>query len=131
MFETRAEAAGWLIAIVGVCIMGFMAFHGPFHLVKPTAAETSSFAPVHVKILNDHQTVGRYQPSNITVHLGQTVVFTNMSSVDHTATAKDDSFNSGNIAIGASYSFAPSKVGQFPVICSYHPLMKAVLNVLR
>jgi plastocyanin len=47
----------------------------------------------------------------------------------HTATADDGTFDSGNIAAEASWTYTASKPGEYAYICTYHPTMKAKLIV--
>jgi plastocyanin len=66
----------------------------------------------------------------LTVKPSAEVTVNNKDTVAHTATAKDKSFDSGNIDAGASGKFtAPSKAGSYPIICKYHPRMAATLIV--
>ena len=130
MFDSKNEAIGWVVAIVGVAIMGILVWgasnnQGPFHRVNKAHAK-SAFAPAHVKINSDPKTIGAYAPSSITVHPGQDVVFTNDSNNVHTVTArKDNSFDSKDINTGGnSWTLvAPSKPGTYAYYCVYHPLM--------
>lgn len=34
MFFTPGEIAGWVIAVIVVAIMGFLALHGHFHMIN-------------------------------------------------------------------------------------------------
>jgi plastocyanin len=43
----------------------------------------------------------KYQPAEITVHVGDTVEWKNQDIVAHTVTARDKSFDSGKIAPGS------------------------------
>ena len=128
MSISRAEIAGAIIAILGVGVMGVLAFTGPYHAINKTPVKTIA---VRVKIIPNKVTIGEYVPNTITVHAGQTIEFTNTTNTDHTVTASDDSFDSGNIAAGASWQFTPNSIGTFPFGCSYHPLMRGTIVVLR
>ncbi len=49
---------------------------------------------------------------------------------NHTVTATDGSFDTGNIPGNAHGMFtAPSKPGSYPYKCAIHPFMKATLTV--
>jgi plastocyanin len=80
-------------------------------------------------IVNDAQTVGRYVPSTIRLKVGQSVIFKNVSDATHTVTADNGTFDSGNIAQGASWRFTATKAGTFPYHCIYHPLMHGTIIV--
>ena len=130
MLLSRNEMIAWFIAIAGVAVMGFLAFHGPFNHINKRAEAVGG--PVHIKIVTDPKLVGRFVPAKVTVRVGQEVIFTNVSNADHTATEVNDVFDSRNITTGgATWTYIPQKAGRFPYICSYHPFMKGVLTVIK
>src|SRR6187551_3393709 len=71
----------------------------------------------------------RYQPEGLTVAAGDTVVWVNRDMVPHTATSAAGRFDSNEIAPGKSWTHTVSVTGDFDYLCTYHPLMKAVLRV--
>lgn len=95
----------------------------------PTTAAVTT-APV-VTIVNDPTTVGRYSQATVTLKMGQTVVFKNVSDAAHTVTADNGAFDSGNIAQGASWSLTATAAGTFTYHCIYHPLMRGMIVVTR
>ena len=70
-----------------------------------------------------------FQPATLTVHLGDTVVWTNKDPFPHTVTSKTGGFDSSAIAPDKSFKFKPTKKGDFDYICSFHTTMKATLHV--
>ncbi|MFD7900775.1 cupredoxin family copper-binding protein [Kitasatospora sp. NPDC059747] len=71
-----------------------------------------------------------FAPASLTVKPGQTVTVVNQDSTTHTLTASDKSFDTGNIAPGASATFtAPQQTGDHPYICTIHPFMHGTLTV--
>jgi plastocyanin len=66
----------------------------------------------------------KFVPATLTVQRGDTVVWRNDDVVPHTATA-NGVFDSGNIAVGRSWSRAMKKSGRHEVVCTFHPGMKA------
>jgi plastocyanin len=68
-----------------------------------------------------------FQPSVLTVHVGDTVVWRNQDPFPHTATSA--AFDSGPIAGGASWTYRTQQRGELAYICTLHPTMKAVLRV--
>jgi len=69
-------------------------------------------------------------PATVTVHPGDTVIWTNQDSIPHTATALDGkSFDSGAIDPGDSWKFVFYKKGQFNYRCAIHPDMRGTINV--
>ena len=70
-----------------------------------------------------------YAPASITVTAGTTITWTNNDNMAHTVTADDNSFNSGNIAAGGTYSKQFSVAGTYPYHCTIHSGMKATVVV--
>jgi plastocyanin len=128
---SRFEIFGWVLAVIVIAIMGIITFTGPYHKVnKARSASASSLPALHVRIVTDPKTAGRYTPSTITAKVGQAVTFTNVSDATHTVSASNNSFNSGDIGTGnGNWTFVPSKPGRFQYYCVYHPLMHGVLVV--
>jgi hypothetical protein len=71
-----------------------------------------------------------FAPTTSTVHVGDTITWTNQDQVAHTATASDGSFDTGSISQGKSGSHTFTKAGTIPYICSIHPSMKGTVTVL-
>lgn len=71
----------------------------------------------------------RFQPEGLTVAAGDTVVWINRDMVPHTATSPSGRFDSNEIAPGKTWSHVVRSTGEFSYICTYHPLMKAILRV--
>jgi plastocyanin len=63
-----------------------------------------------------------YSPAVITVIIGKnnTVTWVNQDTSTHTVTATDNSFNSGDIKSGASWSHTFSTPGNYTYYCLYH-----------
>jgi plastocyanin len=71
-----------------------------------------------------------FTPATLTVHAGDTVIWTNQDSIPHTATALDGkSFDSGAIDPGESWKFAFTKAGHFNYRCAIHPDMHGAIDV--
>lgn len=71
----------------------------------------------------------KFAPREIKVKKGDVVIWTNGDERDHTVTADDDSFNSGNLRNGKTFRQKFEKPGKFKYHCEYHPRMKAVVVV--
>jgi plastocyanin len=74
----------------------------------------------------------KFKPSKLTVAPGAKVTVVNEDSATHTVTAtdKDKSFDTGDIAGGEKATFtAPSTAGSYSYECTIHPFMKATLIV--
>jgi plastocyanin len=70
-----------------------------------------------------------YQPSTLTVKVGEVVTWQNKDPFPHTVTSKDAGFDSQSIAAGKSFKYTAAKRGEFSYVCSLHPTMKATLRV--
>jgi len=81
------------------------------------AAAQSTGEPLSVTIHED-----RYQfiPSQLTIPAGTTVIWVNDEQAKHTVTADDGSFDSGDLELGASYTYTFTKPGTYKYFCRYH-----------
>jgi plastocyanin len=71
-----------------------------------------------------------FTPGSTTVHVGDTVTWTNRGQAPHTATADDRSFDTRTLQKGASASHTFTTPGTFAYICTIHPFMKGTVTVL-
>jgi LPXTG-motif cell wall-anchored protein len=71
-----------------------------------------------------------FSPASITIHVGDTVTWTNHGPSAHTATANNGSFNTGVLQKGQSASHTFNTAGTFSYICSIHPFMHGTVVVL-
>jgi len=69
-----------------------------------------------------------FQPGDLTVNAGDTIVWINKDLFPHTATS-GGLFDSGSIAPNQSWQYTPSEPGEFDYVCSFHPTMKGRLSV--
>ena len=76
------------------------------HLKYPVDMAAMAFAP---QILN--MTKGDY------------VVFSNSDRAQHTATARDGSFDTGRLKQGQSAEIRMTQAGSFDYVCEFHPSM--------
>lgn len=72
-----------------------------------------------------------FQPTNITVRVGQRVTWLNTDPVSHDVVAVPGGPGpkSALLAQGRSYSFTPTRAGTISYVCTVHPSMKATLTV--
>jgi plastocyanin len=70
-----------------------------------------------------------FSPQTITIAVGDTVTWTNADVQGHTATADDDSFDTGTIGGNASKSATFSAAGTVAYHCKIHPQMTATIVV--
>ena|SRR5438876_12444686 len=71
-----------------------------------------------------------FSPASLTVVAGSNVTWMNDDTVIHTVTATDGSFNSGDIAIGSSYSKTFSTAGTINYSDTHNTNMTGVLIVM-
>jgi plastocyanin len=72
----------------------------------------------------------KFTPATITIHVGDTITWTNAGPTEHTATASDGSFNTGILKKGASASHTFAQAGTYAYICTIHPFMHGTVVVL-
>jgi plastocyanin len=101
-----------VVAIVTVCVIGL-------------TAEQRRKPKTHTVTMESM----RFQPRNLTVTRGDTVVWVNKDLVPHTATSKAGGFDSQLVAADKSWRFTVQKKGDFAYVCTFHPTMTAMLRV--
>ena len=69
-----------------------------------------------------------YQPSELKVKRGDTVIWVNKDPFPHTVTASG-AFDSRDIAAGASWKYVARRAGSHSYICTLHPNMKGTLTI--
>jgi plastocyanin len=71
----------------------------------------------------------RFDPSDLNVNIGDTIVWINRDPFPHTVTAVGRQFDSHEIAPGKSWKYLARKAGVFAYACALHPTMLATLRV--
>ena len=71
----------------------------------------------------------KFAPADLAVKVGDSVTFTNLGSITHTATADGGGFDTGKLTKGQSATVTFSAAGDFAYHCAIHPSMKAVIRV--
>jgi plastocyanin len=72
----------------------------------------------------------KFSPGTLTIHVGDTVTWTNQDTAPHTATAQNGSFNTGTLKKGQSGSHTFTQAGTFAYICAIHPFMHGTIVVV-
>lgn len=78
-----------------------------------------------------------YEPADLTIPAGTTVVFTNTDTAPHTITAGSDDapqpklFDSGLLQQGESFMFVFDEPGTYHYFCDRHPPMRGSITVER
>lgn len=73
-----------------------------------------------------------FSPATITIKVGTTVTWTNQDSAAHTVTSDSsskESFDSGSMAKGKTFSHTFKTAGTFDYICTFHPDMMGKVEV--
>jgi plastocyanin len=71
----------------------------------------------------------QFTPATLTIHVGDTVVWTNNDDRDYNLVCKDAGIASGNIRPGQTFEHLFKKAGTFAITCKYHPRMKGTITV--
>ena len=106
---------------------------GAVALVSPSPAPAAEPAQVQMVDNEPDLTNWHYDPAEITVPAGATVVWVNRGNEEHTVTSDPKSpekFDSGYKKKGASWQRAFSRPGRFSYYCAPHPWMKGTVVVL-
>ena len=83
-----------------------------------------------VLIVNNSDGSFGFSPATLTIRPGTTVTWKNMSLAPHTVTSDDgQTFDSGNIAPGGTFTFKFTVAGSYPYHCNIHPYMRATVNL--
>jgi plastocyanin len=90
----------------------------------PASQETTTSNGTNIAITNF-----AFNPADITVPAGTTIIWTNMDGVAHTVVADDGSWKSENIAQGDTYSHTFSQAGIYLYHCGVHPSMTGKITV--
>ena len=70
-----------------------------------------------------------FVPAEVTVAVGDTVVWSNADFVPHSATAGDSTWDSKAIAASDTWRFVARSPGRHEYVCVFHPNMKAAIVV--
>ncbi len=70
-----------------------------------------------------------FEPANLSIKAGDSVIFTNEDSAPHTATADNGSFDTGRLDRGQASTVSFSGSGSFSYFCAFHPNMKGSITV--
>jgi len=111
MLMIRRARAGTAPILIAVIVCTFLA--------------PAAYAKEHKVAMKDVA----FSPKELKIKKGDTVIWTNADERDHTVTADDKSFKSGNIADGETFKFKFDKPGRYKYHCEYHPRMKATIVV--
>jgi len=72
-----------------------------------------------------------YEPDPVVVQVGGKVIWQNEDSASHTATADDESWDTGTIEQGKLGSETFKEAGSFTYYCEIHPTMHGTVEVVE
>ncbi len=87
---------------------------------QPATAKTNSANTISIQNF-------AFSPETLTVKKGTTITWTNNDATSHTI--KSATFNSGDLAKGATFKFTFDTPGTFDYSCGIHPSMKGKIIV--
>lgn len=70
-----------------------------------------------------------FSPAVLEIAVGDTVTFTNLEAIPHTATATDGSFDTGRLGLNDSATITFDEAGEFDYVCALHPRMTGKIVV--
>ena len=88
------------------------------------AVATARAADISVKIANF-----TFDPPQVTVKTGTTVVWTNDDDIPHTVTSTTQAFKSAALDTNDKFSFTFTTPGSYQYFCSLHPHMTGTIVV--
>ncbi len=134
MKRTLTASVGRLLALMLVVALAALMTVGPplLALSVPGVAaqdEPEDTAPPAVDLPTVAVTIVNFAFDPVELHIppGTTVVWTNQDTVPHTATG--EAFDSGNLNQGDSFSFTFNEEGAYPYICNIHQFMQGIVVV--
>lgn len=114
------KLTGQLLASLTLLTMMFA-----FKAVPADEAGTANMSKRHVIEITGFS----FQPQNLIVSVGDTIVWINKDVAPHTATANDTSWDTGEIKENVIGTLVVNKPEEREYFCSFHPVMRGRLIV--
>lgn len=95
----------------------------------PTAQPSAPTAEGGGRVTRVGMASMRFSPAQIRIKAGDTVEWVNDDEVPHTATARDQGWDSGMMQKGQTWRRTFDAPGRYPYFCQVHPFMKGVVVV--
>jgi plastocyanin len=120
------------IAIASALLVALSACGGPAASTAPSAAASVGQSPAasaptsggHAVAIVDNA----YDPADVEIAVGETVVWANTGRAPHTVTFTDGE-DSGTLETGAPYERTFEAAGEFPYTCRFHSEMRGTITV--
>ena len=71
----------------------------------------------------------KFKEAEITIAVGDSIVWLNQDGARHTATARDGSFNTGTLRKGVSGEVVFTQAGTYQYFCKFHRSMRGTVVV--
>jgi plastocyanin len=115
-------AAALIVLVLALALGGTPVFSSTTS-AQTSAVVTSSHTKVKIYMF-------AFEPSKLTVKAGTRITFTNYDMTAHTATALNESFDTGTIQPGQSRTIVIMKAGVYPFHCLFHAFMTGTIKVV-
>jgi plastocyanin len=122
--DSSARLLGVSTAIAAVAMVGFGVYWAAHYDTAGDVADEGQGGANRVGIVDF-----TFQPAALAVSAGTTVTWTNADSVVHSVVATDVSFNSDDLAQGATFEHTFDGAGEFAYVCGIHPRMAGTITV--
>jgi len=142
----KSRKSGWLLGIAVLALAGMLFSFASLRSTPagnsalPAALQSNPVATQLYAKLADAQSTKtqsveimnyQFQPSSLTISVGDTVTWTNHDSAPHNIVVSDgpEKFSGPTIQQGQSWSYTFTKAGTYQYYCGVHPDMKASITV--
>jgi plastocyanin len=97
----------------------------------PSPAVSTSVPPSEIPSGTTTVEIGDnfYLPQQVNVSVGARVLWVNRGQMTHTASARDESFESGNMEFGQTYEHVFAVAGRYTYYCVQHEDMIGIVEV--
>jgi plastocyanin len=113
--------------VLGLAVAATVALAGP---VRATVGGAAGGTTVQMVDNEPDLTNWHFDPADVTVAVGSTVVWHNRGTQQHSVTADDSSFDSGLKDPGTDFQRAFPKIGVYSYHCRPHPWMTGKVHVV-
>jgi plastocyanin len=122
-YGTSVAFAGLGMWVVAACSSSQQPVEALTDPVESPIQEPTSNSP-RIEVLIDSF---KYLPDPVTIHVGDSITWINEDPVGHTATAKNDSWDTGLFFNEKTITY--DTAGTFPYFCGTHPEMTGTVVV--
>jgi len=121
-----------IVLVVGGILIGKSYSNSPAYSTSPTPTTSATTAAGTTTSGSQTISISNFAFSNpdITVHVGDSITWTNNDSTTHTVTSiPSGPLNSGDLAQGKSYTYTFTTAGTFNYHCAIHANMTGTVTV--